>query len=169
MTTHDTSSTGLTTDDLAGRSPDRSPDSSPESTEPRTDGVHGADDRAQTAQQGEAPYPDLDDRTHQRQEDDAPTTGRPDTDGARLLDEGAAGSFSERWSSVQTRFVDDPRAAVRDADALVAELMQALAERFSQHKSGLEEQWNRGDEPTTESLRLALQQYRSFLDRLLST
>jgi hypothetical protein len=33
-------------------------------------------------------------------------------------------SFSDRWSLVQTVFVDDPAAAVRDADHLVAEVMR---------------------------------------------
>ena len=61
------------------------------------------------------------------------------------------------------------KGAVRDGDSLVAELMQALAARFSDHKGRLEEQWQRGSEPETEELRLALQQYRSFFQRLLST
>jgi hypothetical protein len=86
-----------------------------------------------------------------------------------LLDDIQATDFLDRWSDVQSRFVDDPQGAVRDGDSLVAELMQALAERFSQHKSGLEEQWQRGTEPETEQLRLALQSYRSFFQRLLST
>jgi hypothetical protein len=71
--------------------------------------------------------------------------------------------------SIQTRFVDDPQAAVRDGDALVAELTQALAQRFSQYKHDLEDQWQRGTEPETETLRVALQQYRSFFQRLLAT
>jgi hypothetical protein len=86
-----------------------------------------------------------------------------------LLDDRETQDFLGRWSDVQARFVDDPKAAVRDGDSLVAELMQALAQRFSQHKGQLEEQWNRGGEPDTEDLRLALQRYRSFFQRLLST
>src|SRR5439155_26800240 len=38
-------------------------------------------------------------------------------------DEGA--QFASRWRQVQSRFVDDPAAAVADADALVTELMRA--------------------------------------------
>ena len=86
-----------------------------------------------------------------------------------LLEDGAAETFLRRWSEVQARFVDDPQAAVRDGDSLVAELLQALAARFAAHKDGLEQSWRGGGEADTEQLRLALQSYRSFLQRLLST
>ncbi|MFF1736201.1 hypothetical protein [Streptomyces sp. NPDC058247] len=45
---------------------------------------------------------------------------------------------------------------------------QLLATTFADHKQGLEGQWHRGEEFATEDLRLALRQYRSFFDRLLS-
>jgi hypothetical protein len=77
--------------------------------------------------------------------------------------------FRERWGDAQARFVDDPQEAVRSADRLVAELMQSLAKGFSEHKARLEAQWQRGGDPETEELRQALQHYRSFFDRLLST
>ena len=41
----------------------------------------------------------------------------------RDLSAGDRASFSDRWSLVQTVFVDDPAGAVRDADYLVAEVM----------------------------------------------
>ncbi len=47
--------------------------------------------------------------------------------------------------------------------------MQALATTFSEHKQGLEGQWHRGEEVATEELRVALQRYRSFFNRLLNT
>ena len=86
-----------------------------------------------------------------------------------LLDDGVADDLLRRWSDVQARFVDDPRGAVLAADGLVAEVVRALAARFAQHRDGLEEQWSRGSEPSTEELRLALQQYRSLFQRLLAT
>ena len=86
-----------------------------------------------------------------------------------LLEAGAAEAFLRRWSGVQARFVDDPQGAVRDGDSLVAELLQALAARFGAHKDGLEQQWRSGGEADTEQLRLALQSYRSFFQRLLTT
>ncbi|MGW1093401.1 hypothetical protein ACWD4L_46375 [Streptomyces sp. NPDC002596] len=74
-----------------------------------------------------------------------------------------------KWQAVQTAFVDDPQDAVRTADALVAEVMQTLARSFASRKEGLESQWGRGEEVLTEDLRIALQRYRSFFNRLLST
>ncbi|MEV7561393.1 hypothetical protein [Streptomyces sp. NPDC089795] len=80
-----------------------------------------------------------------------------------------AEGYRRSWREIQSRFVDDPREAVKSADALVAEVMQTLARTFSSRKQGLEGQWDQGDQVATEELRLALQQYRSFFDRLLNT
>jgi hypothetical protein len=77
-------------------------------------------------------------------------------------------SFGERWTSVQAAFVDDPRDAVKEADTLVAELMKRLAKTFSEERSRLESQWDNDEDVSTEDLRIALQRYRSFFDRLLS-
>ncbi len=76
--------------------------------------------------------------------------------------------FWHRWSDIQAGFVDEPRRAVEAADSLVAETMQRLAQVFAGARQGLEHQWDRGDNVTTEDLRLTLQRYRSFFDRLLS-
>jgi hypothetical protein len=76
--------------------------------------------------------------------------------------------FGESWTSIQAAFVDDPRDAVKEADTLVAELMQRLAETFSAERSRLESQWDNDEDVSTEDLRVALQRYRSFFDRLLS-
>ena len=75
--------------------------------------------------------------------------------------------FRSQWSKVQTGFVDEPRRTVKDADKLVAAVMQRLAEGFANERSGLEKHWDRGDDVSTEDLRVALQRYRSFFDRLL--
>jgi len=75
--------------------------------------------------------------------------------------------FRSQWSKVQTGFVDEPRRTVEDADKLVAAVMQRLAEGFANERSGLEKQWDSGDNVSTEDLRVALQRYRSFFDRLL--
>ena len=74
-----------------------------------------------------------------------------------------------RWEQIQVRFVDEPRGAVEDADALVAAVMKRLAEGFAQERERLEAQWGRGEDISTEDLRVALQRYRSFFQRLLST
>lgn len=77
--------------------------------------------------------------------------------------------FHERWQDIQTGFVDEPRQAVEQADALVAELMKRLAGVFAEERSNLEAQWGQGQDVGTEELRVALQRYRSFFQRLLST
>ncbi|WP_395358161.1 hypothetical protein ACHGLA_00705 [Streptomyces sp. YH02] len=87
---------------------------------------------------------------------------------ARLLDSDDEASFRTRWSDIQSMFVDDPRQAVQAADALVADVMQQLATTFADHKRNLEGQWGEDDHVNTESLRMALRQYRSFFNRLLS-
>ena len=76
--------------------------------------------------------------------------------------------FRSDWSAIQTGFVDEPRKSVEKADQLVARVVQRLAESFSQEKSRLEGQWSKGEDVSTEDLRIALQRYRSFFDRLLS-
>jgi len=65
--------------------------------------------------------------------------------------------------------VDDPQDAVRSADTLVAEVMQRLAQVFADERQTLEKQWDRDGDANTEELRLALQRYRSFFNRLLKT
>ncbi|MFE0580681.1 hypothetical protein ACFW2Z_18685 [Streptomyces sp. NPDC058866] len=50
-----------------------------------------------------------------------------------------------------------------------APFMQALAGSFSTRKQGLEGRWDRGEQVATEDLRVALQHYRSFFNRLLNT
>lgn len=84
-----------------------------------------------------------------------------------LFSESEMGEFRSRWSNIQTGFVDEPRRTVEDADRLVASVMQRLAEGFANERSGLEKQWDQGDNVSTEELRVALQGYRSFFDRLL--
>ena len=84
-----------------------------------------------------------------------------------LFSESEMGDFRSQWSKLQTGFVDEPRRTVEGADKLVAAVMQRLAESFANERSGLEKQWDRGDNVSTEDLRVALQRYRSFFDRLL--
>jgi len=84
-----------------------------------------------------------------------------------LLSSDEAVAFRSRWDAVQTGFVDEPRQAVEQADALVAQAIQRLAETFTTERAKLEGQWSRGTDVSTEDLRVTLQRYRSFFDRLL--
>lgn len=93
---------------------------------------------------------------------------RAASDATRLFPENELGELRNRWSAVQTAFVDEPRTAVEQADGLVAAAMKRLAEVFAEERSRLEQQWDRGDNVSTEDLRIALQRYRSFFQRLLS-
>jgi len=47
--------------------------------------------------------------------------------------------------------------------------MQRLTGTFSNERDQLEGQWAKGDDVSTEDLRVALTRYRSFFDRLLTT
>jgi hypothetical protein len=73
-----------------------------------------------------------------------------------------------RWGAVQAAFVDDPKDCVQKADVLVSDLVEQLTTGFSHARSRLEEQWARGEEASTEDLRVALMHYREFFERLLA-
>ena len=96
------------------------------------------------------------------------STGSQPTDTAPLFPDRELTDFRSNWDRIQAGFVDQPRKAVEEADSLVASTMKRLAEVFAQERSKLEGQWDRGDNVSTEDLRLALQRYRSFFQRLLS-
>lgn len=147
-------------------------------TEPREGAVATADQRGATAERSDvtadAPQREATDERgdvtaetpveHGQRE---ATDERDDNDTALLPDDQGT-EFHGRWESIQTTFVDDPRNAVENADALVAELMQRLADGFARERERLEGQWSRGEDVSTEDLRVALQRYRSFFRRLLS-
>lgn len=99
--------------------------------------------------------------------DEAPPASAPERQAALFHDEEMRG-FRARWEAIQTGFVDEPRAAVEQADALVEEMMRRLTEVFTSERSTLEQQWGRGENVSTEDLRIALKRYRSFFERLLS-
>jgi hypothetical protein len=101
----------------------------------------------------------------QPHEDEAPS---PDTRPAPIFPGSEAGGYRTQWDAIQTGFVDEPRRAVEEADALVALVIKRLSEVFADERAGLEHQWGRGDEISTEDLRIALRKYRSFFERLLS-
>ena len=86
---------------------------------------------------------------------------------ATLFPEKESDHYRTRWTNIQSGFVDEPRRSVEQADALVAEVTKRLADGFAQERSKLEGQWGRGDDVSTEDLRVALQRYRAFFDRLL--
>jgi FtsZ-interacting cell division protein ZipA len=96
--------------------------------------------------------------------------------------------FITEWRTTQSRFVDDPKGAVNDADSLVTNLMQARGYPMSDfdqraadisvdhprvvdnyraaHEIALR---HRRGEATTEDMRNAMIYYRSLFDELLQT
>lgn len=87
---------------------------------------------------------------------------------AQLLADNELHSILARWKDIQAGFVDEPRSAVQDADALVADLMQRLARMFASEREQLESRWATGNDVSTEDLRHSLRRYRSFFERLLA-
>jgi hypothetical protein len=92
-----------------------------------------------------------------------------DSDGMRLLPDDVVEDLRPRWADIQASFVDQPRRAVEQADALVADAIHRLSEAFAGARSSLEREWDRGEDVSTEDLRLAFRRYRTFFDRLLET
>lgn len=116
-------------------------------------------------------------RHHGRHDDDVELRSHVERDHPRHDERGnmdalfareEADDYRRRWEQVQTAFVDEPRGAVERADELVAQVMKRLAGVFADERAGLEQQWARGDNVSTEDLRLALRRYRWFFDRLLN-
>jgi hypothetical protein len=85
-----------------------------------------------------------------------------------LFSSSEAKDLRSQWDTIQVGFVDEPRRAVEQADHLVAGTMKRLAEIFAEERGKLESQWDKGENVSTEDLRLALRRYRSFFSRLLA-
>ena len=85
-----------------------------------------------------------------------------------LWDDGAAEDLRDRWQQIQLRFVDDPRAAVDEAERLVTEATDALVATLTARREELS-RWRSGGGDDTEQLRVAVQRYREFLDGVLKT
>ena len=96
------------------------------------------------------------------------TTAGSDTRHIDLFPDEELVGYRTRWDAIQTGFVDQPRDAVEQADALVSQVVTRLTEVFKREHSTLEGQWTKGDNVSTEDLRVALTRYRSFFHRLLS-
>lgn len=96
--------------------------------------------------------------------------------------------LAQQWQTVQEKFVDDPSSAVRDADSLVTEAMNACGYPmgdFEQRAADISVDHplvvsnyrsardiamaNRQGKATTEQMRQALVHYRALFDDLLAT
>jgi len=106
-------------------------------------------------------------RSEQHTDASAGTAAPNDQDPERLVPRDRADAYSSRWDAVKGTFVDEPRRAVAEADALVGELLDDMERLFREQRSRLEHGLD-AEETSTEDLRVALRRYRSFFDRLLS-
>jgi hypothetical protein len=160
MTTHDEQATSTPTS--AERSAPPPPSDGPSPATSRTDLPPRKDEPPVEAEEMSAP-------AEQPQPADVPPTGEaePSADELLFADDNLT-VLRSRWDDVQTAFVDDPTKCVQEADALVAEVVEQLTAGFSDARSRLESQWARGEDVSTEDLRLALRRYREFFERLLA-
>lgn len=129
-------------------------------------GTRNANDVAQADVEAGRAKPVRSERNADLQAESRP--GSAAADSTPLFPDDQLKDLQTRWDDIQTGFVDEPRSAVEHADSLVASTMQQLAEAFAKERSKLEQQWDRGDNISTEDLRMAFQRYRSFFRRLLS-
>ena len=85
-----------------------------------------------------------------------------------LFEAETARKFRTRWMTIQSKFVDDPRDSVKQADDLVADIIKDVTMNFANRRIALEKQWNGGESISTEDMRQALKRYRAFFERLLA-
>jgi hypothetical protein len=161
----------LSTREIAGDAEREEPVSTETETEREPDAPTGRDESERDLDR-----PDADTERERERESGTATateerpasTGELASDSPDLLPREENAEFQGRWETIQTGFVDEPRQTVEQADELVAQVMQRLAESFAAERERLEQQWGRGEDVSTEDLRIALQRYRSFFQRLLA-
>jgi hypothetical protein len=93
----------------------------------------------------------------------AQSTRRPE--GQHILNEATLRDFRARWDQIQTSFVDDPRRAVEQADALLGALVKHIADQLAEERGKIPAE---GQDGSTEELRQNFQRYRALFDRLIT-
>jgi hypothetical protein len=132
-----------------------------------TDERDGTDERDERDTYDEAAVADADERVTDAEPQAEMLPGDvPAEPVTALWGEDTAQSFRDRWRDVQLRFVDDPQGAARDAQSLVDDAVQSLTTALTGQRDQLGE-WTSTDGADTEQFRVAVRQYRDFLDRLL--
>lgn len=87
---------------------------------------------------------------------------------SRWLQDDVIEKLKSRWNAIQIEFVNEPRESVIQADALVTETLEQIKQVFSNNRTVLDDQQANAVTISTEDLRVALQSYRSFFNRLLA-
>lgn len=88
----------------------------------------------------------------------------PEAAGQRAVD---AEDVRGRWRDVQSSFVDGPREAVEEADRLSEEVLGEVVASLRRRRAALAAAWSGEAGPDTEAYRLALRDYRAFIDHLI--
>nr|WP_307819147.1 hypothetical protein [Streptomyces sabulosicollis] len=78
--------------------------------------------------------------------------------------------LTQRLRYAVSGFVDSPRGAVEEADALLVEVAARLTDLLAERRATLRAAWHENDAASseTEELRLAMRGYRNVLERLIS-
>jgi hypothetical protein len=97
----------------------------------------------------------------------APTASGTGTRSVDLIAAGDVEQYRNDWRTVQHGFVDDPAAAVRDADALVGRLFDTITTRINEQRTALSAHRSDDAAEHTEQLRQALRDYRTMFEQLL--
>ncbi|WP_433829418.1 hypothetical protein ACQP2E_08085 [Actinoplanes sp. CA-015351] len=84
-----------------------------------------------------------------------------------VWDEDAARHFRAAWHEVKAEFVDDPVNALTRAHDLLTDAVNELTEVLLAERDDLDPLRGTGT-PDTESMRMAMRNYREFLERILS-
>jgi hypothetical protein len=172
MTTHDMQP------EMADQTPRADRSAEPQRIEPPMESADTTGDFANSMQTREAPaetyetpddnYQPPADTGHASVESHAAPVDTAESSDQMLFADSELTGMRSRWVEVQSAFVDDPRDCVQKADSLVADVVDKLTTSFSGARAHLEEQWSRGEEVSTEDLRIALKRYREFFERLLA-
>jgi hypothetical protein len=159
----------MTTHDMQPETAAATPDfEAPAPAEPVQAPVETAQTPAEPVETAQTPAESVEAPVENRAERVEPSVDTADTAEQTLFDDGELLDMRSRWTEVQSAFVDDPRDCVQKADGLVADVVDKLTTGFAGVRAHLEEQWSRGEEVSTEDLRIALKRYREFFERLLA-
>jgi len=93
---------------------------------------------------------------------------RPDTSTADdlLLDTDERIGLRDRWRHIEERFVDDPAAAVDDADQLIEHVIEQIRTALDERRAANRRRWDPPGDATTEQLREALHRYEVLVGQL---
>ncbi len=83
-----------------------------------------------------------------------------------LLDADERAGLHDRWVRIEEHFVDDPAAAVGDADRLIERVIERIRVALDERRAANRQRWDPPDDVTTEQLREALHHYEVLFAQL---